>query len=133
MGSKKRPYYRIIAVDSRKKRDGAYLERIGYYHPLSDPPAVKVDADRALKWLRVGAEPSGTVRSLLKGEGILYRRSLERRGLAAEQIDSTMADWFAKRNAQSEAAAATPHPKKKRRAKAGESAKAAAPAPAAES
>lgn len=97
MGRKKRPYYRIIAVDSRKKRDGAYLEKIGYYHPLDDPPGIKVDADKALKWLRVGAQPSDTVRSLLRREGIWLRFRMEKRGLTEDQINEAMIEWFAKK------------------------------------
>jgi len=97
LGRKKRPYYRIIAVDSRKKRDGAYLEKIGYYHPLDDPPGIKVDADKALKWLRVGAQPSDTVRSLLRREGIWLRFRMEKRGLTEDQINEAMIEWFAKK------------------------------------
>ncbi len=104
LGRKKRPYYRIIAVDSRKKRDGAYLEKIGYYHPLDDPPGIKVDADKALKWLRVGAQPSDTVRSLLRREGVWLRFRMEKRGLTDDQINEAMTEWFAKKKeAESEA------------------------------
>jgi small subunit ribosomal protein S16 len=95
VGRKKRPYYRIIAVDSRKRRDGAYLDNIGFYHPLDDPPTVKIDADKALKWLRVGAEPSETVLSLLRGEGVWLRFRLEKRGMPETQIQEKMAEWFA--------------------------------------
>jgi len=94
LGRKKRPYYRIIAVDSRAKRDGSYIERIGYYHPLENPPDVLIEGDKALKWLRNGAKPSETVLSLLKREGVWLRFRLERRGLPQAQIDSMMQDWF---------------------------------------
>ena len=69
MGSINKPLYRIVTLDSRKKRDGAYLESIGYYDPKTDPFTLKVDVDRALYWLGVGAQPSDTVRSLLKKAG----------------------------------------------------------------
>ena len=94
IGRKKQPYYRIIAVDSRKKRDGAFLDLIGYYHPLEDPAGLKIDADKALKWLRVGAQPSNTVRSLLRRQGVWYRFLLEKRKLPEAQIDTLMNEWM---------------------------------------
>jgi small subunit ribosomal protein S16 len=99
MGRKKRPYYRIIAIDSRRSRDGAYIERLGHYHPLDDPPAIKIDAEKALKWLRVGAQPSETVRSLLQKDGIWLRFLLEKRGMPEEQINETMTKWYAEKSA----------------------------------
>ena len=94
IGRKKQPYYRIIAVDSRKKRDGAFLDRIGYYHPLEDPAGLKIDADKALKWLRVGAQPSYTVRSLLRRQGVWYRFLLEKRKLPEAQIETMVWEWM---------------------------------------
>lgn len=73
MGTINKPFYRIVAVDSRKKRDGKYLESVGYYDPKTDPLTLKVDADRALYWLGVGAQPSDTVRSLLRKAGVLEK------------------------------------------------------------
>lgn len=73
MGTINKPFYRIVAVDSRKKRDGKYLEAVGYYDPKTDPLTLKVDADRALYWLGVGAQPSETVRSLFRKAGILEK------------------------------------------------------------
>lgn len=95
MGRKKRPYYRIIAVDSRSKRDGSYIDRVGYYHPLDTPATVNIEADKALKWLRDGAIPSQTVLSLFRREGVWLRFRLEKRGLPPSQIDQMMNDWFA--------------------------------------
>ena len=95
MGRKKRPYYRIVAVDSRAKRDGAFIEMLGHYRPLEDPPGVDIDAEKALKWLRVGAQPTDTVRSLLRQEGVWLRFRLEKRGLPENQIEQMMAEWFA--------------------------------------
>lgn len=71
MGSKKRPFYRIIAIDARARRDGKYIEQIGAYDPLKGETKIKEDI--ALKWLRVGAQPSDTVRSILSKEGILKK------------------------------------------------------------
>ena len=104
MGRKKRPYYRIVAIDSRKKREGAFIERIGYYHPLNDPPAVKIDGEKALKWLHVGAQPSETVRSLLRREGVWLRFLLEKRKLPESQINEMMLEWM-KEHSPKEAAA----------------------------
>jgi len=73
MGSKKRPFYRIVAADSRAPRDGRFIEIVGHYNPLSTPPEVKIDEELAMKWLRVGAQPSDTVKSLLKQQGLMQR------------------------------------------------------------
>lgn len=96
MGRKKRPFYRIVAVDSRVRRDGAFIDRIGYYHPLDDPPSISIDGEKALKWLRVGAQPSDTVRSLLRKEGVWLRFRLEKRKLPEAQIDEMMVEWMAR-------------------------------------
>lgn len=66
MGAKKNPFYRIIVADSRNPRDGRCIEELGYYDPLTAPATIKVDAERAKYWLSVGAQPTETVRALLK-------------------------------------------------------------------
>ena len=71
MGAKKRPFYRIVVADSRYPRDGRFIEEVGYYNPIENPAVVKVDKDLALKWLKNGAEPTDTVRSILSKEGII--------------------------------------------------------------
>ncbi len=73
MGTIDKPFYRIVAVDSRKKRDGKYLEQLGYYDPKTDPFTLKVDIEKSIKWLKVGAKPSQTVRSLFSKAGILEK------------------------------------------------------------
>ncbi len=74
LGTKKRPFYRIVAVDSRKKRDGAYLENLGFYHPLEkDENQVQVKEERIKHWLGIGAKPSHTVKILLNKKGIMLR------------------------------------------------------------
>lgn len=70
MGAKKSPYYRIVVADSRYPRDGRFIEEIGTYNPLTDPATVTVDAEAAKKWLANGAQPTDTVKSLLKKNGI---------------------------------------------------------------
>lgn len=105
MGRKKRPYYRIVVVDSRKKRDGAFIDRLGYYHPIETPATLSLDGEKALQWLRNGAIPSDTVLSLLKKEGVWLRYRLERRGLPESQIATMMTEWFAKHSKAVPAAA----------------------------
>lgn len=71
MGAKNQPCYRIVAVDGRKARDGQYIEQIGYFDPMTKPETVKIDADLAKKWLANGAQPTETVKSMLKKAGII--------------------------------------------------------------
>ena len=71
MGAKKAPFYRVIVADSRSPRDGRFIEEIGYYNPLTEPAEVKIDAELAKKWLANGAQPTDTVRALLKKTEIL--------------------------------------------------------------
>ena len=70
MGAKKKPFYRIVVADSRAPRDGRSIEEIGYYNPNVNPAEIKVDVEAAKKWLASGAQPSDTVRSLLKKAGV---------------------------------------------------------------
>ena len=71
MGAKKAPFYRVIVADSRSPRDGRFIEEIGYYNPLTNPAEIKIDAEKAKKWLGNGAQPTETVKSLLKKSGIV--------------------------------------------------------------
>ena len=71
MGQKKAPFYRVVVADSRYPRDGRFIEEIGYYNPLTNPAEIKIDADKANKWLGQGAQPTETVKSLLKKSDIL--------------------------------------------------------------
>ena len=71
MGQKKAPYYRIVVADSRSPRDGAFVEEIGYYNPTSDPAELKVDNEKAAQWIKNGAQPTDTVRGLLKKSGAI--------------------------------------------------------------
>ncbi|MBR2840578.1 MAG: 30S ribosomal protein S16 [Bacilli bacterium] len=70
MGAKKKPFYRIVAADSRTKRDGKYIELIGTYNPVKEPAEIIIKEDVALKWLSEGAVPTDTVKSLFKTQGI---------------------------------------------------------------
>ena len=71
MGAKKAPFYRVVVADSRSPRDGRFIEEIGYYDPTKEPSVVKVDAEKAQKWIKNGAQPTDTVKALLKKNGIL--------------------------------------------------------------
>jgi small subunit ribosomal protein S16 len=71
MGDKKRPFYRVVVADSRFPRDGRFIEEIGYYNPLTDPVVCKIDEEKAKKWMGNGAQPTDTVKALLKKTGIL--------------------------------------------------------------
>ena len=71
MGAKKSPFYRIIVADSRSPRDGRFIEEIGTYNPVVSPVEIKVDAEKAKQWIANGAQPTDTVKALLKKEGVL--------------------------------------------------------------
>jgi small subunit ribosomal protein S16 len=73
MGAKKRPFYRIVVMNSTSKRDGRSIDEIGFYDPMTDPSTVKIDEDKALLWLGRGAQPTETTADLLKKHGILDR------------------------------------------------------------
>jgi small subunit ribosomal protein S16 len=82
LGAKKRPFYRVVVADQRAPRDGRFIENIGKYHPLEDPSLIEIDEERALHWLRVGAQPSSQVRNLMVKTGIWDRFVAERPGAA---------------------------------------------------
>ena len=71
MGAKKAPFYRIVIADGRSPRDGRFIEEIGYYNPLTNPVESKIDADKAKTWIANGAQPTETVKALLKKSGIV--------------------------------------------------------------
>ena len=71
IGAHKKPFYRVVVADSRTPRDGRFIEELGTYDPLKDPAEIKIDAEKAQKWLDNGAQPTETVRSLLKKSGII--------------------------------------------------------------
>ncbi len=73
VGAKKKPFYRIVVADSRAPRDGRFIEEIGYYDPCKNPAEVRIDDEKAVKWLKTGAQPSETVRALLNKTGIIEK------------------------------------------------------------
>ena len=73
MGSNKKPFYRIVVADSRSPRDGKFIEEIGYYNPVSPPKKIKINDEKAVKWLSNGAQPTDTVKTLLVNNGIMEK------------------------------------------------------------
>ena len=71
MGAKKAPFYRVVVADSRYPRDGRFIEELGYYNHLTDPATINIDSDKAKKWIENGAQPTDTVKVILKKSGIL--------------------------------------------------------------
>src|SRR3712207_7440633 len=114
MGSNKRPFYRVVVADQRAPRDGRFIEAIGKYHPLNDPSLIEIDEDRALHWLRVGAQPSNQVRNLMTKMGIWERFVTERpaasRGLkpAKDRTEKEKVSKKAQAKAAEVASAETP-------------------------
>lgn len=78
MGAKKKPFYRVVAADARAPRDGKFIELVGTYNPIVEPAEIQINEEIALKWLRNGAEPTDTVRDLLKKQGIMEKFHNER-------------------------------------------------------
>jgi small subunit ribosomal protein S16 len=109
MGANKRPFYRVVVADQRSPRDGRFIENIGKYHPLNDPSLIEIDEERALHWLRVGAQPSDQVRNLMTKVGIWERFVAERPSAAIapkpERTEKVKVSKKAAAKAQAEAEA----------------------------
>ena len=71
MGAKRAPFYRVVVADSRYPRDGRFIEEIGYYDPMKNPPEIKLDTDKAEQWIKNGAQPTDTVKNILKKSGVI--------------------------------------------------------------
>lgn len=103
-GRKARPFYWIVAADSREKRDGKYLEKIGIYSPIENPARIELDVDQAVKWLQNGAQPSDTVRRILSYKGALLKNHLAggvRKGaLTEEQAEEKFNAWLEEKEAK---------------------------------
>ena len=91
MGTKKRPFYRIVATDSRNRRDGRFIEELGYYDPLTNPPNIKIDEALIMKWMGNGANPSENVEGLLRRTGTLKKWVLVKQGVPADQLEAKLA------------------------------------------
>ena len=130
MGRKQHPVFGLVATDARSPRDGRFIEDLGRYEPVTEPARVKFNADRILYWLGQGAQPSDTVRNLLQKEGILMRWSMTRAGASAEEIETAVEEFKARR--AEKAASTGKKTRAERRAEALEAEKAAAKERAAE-
>jgi small subunit ribosomal protein S16 len=132
MGANKRPFYRVVVADQRSPRDGRFIENIGKYHPLEDPSLIEIDADRALHWLRVGAQPSDQVRNLMVKVGIWDTFVAERPSAAGQvRVRETKPDEpKLSKKAAAKAAAASEAPAEVAQAPAQEAPAEEAPAPA---
>ena len=94
MGKKKKPVYRIIVADARSPRDGRFIEEIGFYDPNTEPMTIHYKEDKVKYWLKNGAQPTATVRSLFQREGLLYKLRMIKRNLPEETIESEMQKFF---------------------------------------
>jgi small subunit ribosomal protein S16 len=100
-GRKKVPIYKIIVADSRSRRDGRFIESLGQYRPENEPgQKVQVKEDRVMHWLKVGAQPSDTVRSLLSGEGILLKWHLEKKKIEPARAEEIFQTWKAQKESR---------------------------------
>ena len=97
-GKKGKPFYWIVAADSRSKRDGKYLEKLGTFDPNFNPPLVNLDIDATVKWMQVGAQPSDTARNIISSEGVLLKNHLlngvKKGALTQEDADKKFAEWL---------------------------------------
>lgn len=96
-GRGKRPFYHIVATDSRARRDGKYIERLGDYNPLTSPATIHIDVDRAADWLMKGAEPTDTVHAILKYKGVMFKkhllRGIEKGAITEETAAKKFEQW----------------------------------------
>lgn len=97
MGRKKRPFYQIVVADSRSPRDGRFVENLGSYNPMTKPATIEIDRDRAFDWIMKGAQPSDTVRAILRFKGIYYRKHLMRGvnkgAMTIEEANAKYQEW----------------------------------------
>lgn len=97
-GRKKRPFYHIVAADSRAPRDGKFIEKLGTYNPMTSPATIELDQDRAYSWLLNGAQPTETARSILRFKGVLYKKHLmvgvKKGAISQEVADKKYQDWM---------------------------------------
>ena len=125
MGKKKQPIYKMVASDSRSPRDGKFLEAVGFYNPLTKPHTLELKEDRILYWLNVGAQPTHTVKSLLRQKGITLKKELISKGFNEEKIKTELENWQKMKEAGSKKRT---EKKLSKKAKAKQEAEAAAPA-----
>ncbi len=100
MGKKHIPLYKIVAADARSPRDGRFIESVGHYNPHTDPMLITFKEDRVLYWLNNGAQPTETVKSLLRKEGVMMKYRLSRSKVSAEKIEEKMNQFIADKPAK---------------------------------
>lgn len=102
-GRRKKPFYHIVIADARAPRDGRFIEKIGSYNPMTSPATIDIDRDMAFDWLMKGAQPTDTVRVILRANGVMYRkhlaRGVQKGALTQEQADGKLAEWLEKKEA----------------------------------
>ena len=106
-GKKGKPFYWIVAADSRAKRDGRFLEKLGTYNPNTNPAQIEINVDSAVQWLENGAQPTDTTRAILSHEGVLLKKHLaggvKKGALTEEQAEEKFQSWIAEKQAKVEA------------------------------
>ncbi len=90
MGTKKRPFYRVVAIDTRMARDGRFIDILGHYNPMVNPPQIKMDDDKVYYWLKNGAVPSEKVRELFRKLGLMEKWSLVKKGIAIADLEAAV-------------------------------------------
>ncbi len=97
-GRKKSPFYHIVVADSRAPRDGKFIEKLGTYNPMTVPATIEIDGDKAYEWVKKGAQPTDTVRAILRFKGVMYRKHLDRGvakgALTQEEADKKYKEWI---------------------------------------
>lgn len=103
-GKKGKPFFHLVAADSRAKRDGKFIEKLGVYNPNTNPATIDINFDKTLNWVQVGAEMSDTARAILSYKGVLYKNHLlngvKKGALTAEQVEAKFATWLAEKDAK---------------------------------
>jgi small subunit ribosomal protein S16 len=118
LGRTHSPFYHIVAADSRSPRDGKVIEQLGTYNPLKVPAEVSIDHGKTIKWLKNGAQPTETVRSILSHEGLMLQLHLHRKGKTEEQVAEGFGAWRAQKDLKQSAAKNTLEQKKHEASKA---------------
>lgn len=127
MGTKKRPFYRVVAIDTRMARDGRFIDILGHYNPMVDPPQIKMDDDKVYYWLKNGAVPSEKVRELFRKLGLMEKWSLVKKGIAIADLEAKVEERRAKQPRPSAEKEKKKKPSKKKAAKAAAAAAEAKP------
>jgi len=97
-GKKNQPFYHVVVADGRAPRDGKFIEKLGTYNPMTSPASIELDFERALYWVKVGAQPSETVRSILSTQGVMMKyhlfKGVAKGALTMEQVEEKFASWL---------------------------------------